>query len=303
MAKHNKKLTEVQSLQTFKDPSEVIAINTVKLTEVQLKTWLAMLYHSRNSFRAETHEISIKELKELSGYAQHDLKYLKDAMFRFCQTVVSFNTLGKSKKSYGGVITCLLAGANFDKKPGFVEYQFSVMLKDIVENSKMFGNLSLTLVRNIETKAALALYRVMNDYRGIRTTPDISLKVLREILGVDEGEYIEFKAFNQWVLKPACKHIKQKTDLEVIPLFTRSNRKVSSVRFQIKEQNIPLIVRPKLVAVKNKKQTTDNPYSHLTFEEATAELERIHEHERETGEFTVETQKQKAMLNERLKAG
>ena len=35
--------TEVQSLQKFKNPSEVVAINAVKITEVQLKTWLAML--------------------------------------------------------------------------------------------------------------------------------------------------------------------------------------------------------------------------------------------------------------------
>lgn len=297
--------TEVRSLQKFKDPSEVVAINTVKITEVQFKNWLAMLYYARNDFRAETHLISIEELTQLSGYSKKDINYLKETLTEFCQTVVVFNTLGKSKQSYGGVITTLLAGANFDKHPGFVEFQFSVMLKDIIENSKMFSNLSLALIRNLETKAAIALYRVLNDYRGIHMTPEIPLKKLREILGVDEGEYPGFKDFNKWVLKPACKQLKEKTDLQTIPHFFRgAHGKVYAVKFEIKEQKIPLLVKQKPLSDqkkdKQKRKESNNPYGHLTHLEAQSALERIKEQEQI--EITPELLKRKSLLKEHIHA-
>jgi plasmid replication initiation protein len=298
---------EVQSFQTFKDPSEVVAINTVKLTEVQIKTWLAMLYASRNNFTEECHIIPVAELNELSGYGKKDLKYLKEAMTKFCQTVVRFNTLGKSKQNYGGVITSLLAGADFDKHPGYVEFAFSPMLKRVVQNSKMFSNLSLALVRNMETKSGLALYRIINDYRGVHTTPEIPLKTLREILGVEESEYPSFKDFNKWVLKPACKQVKDKTDLEPIPHFFRgAHGKVTSVKFEIKEQKIPLLVKRKPLNEKKgdegKRKESKNPYGHLTEIEARSELLRITTEENQTQHYTAESQTRKAFLREQIKA-
>lgn len=298
--------TEVQSLQKFKDPSEVVAINTVKLTEVQIKTWLAMLYIARNSFREECHTVSVTELNELSGYGKKDLKYLKEAMTTFCQTVVGFNTLGKSKQSYGGVITSLLAGADFDKNPGYVEFAFSPMLKRVAENSKMFSNLSLALVRNMETKSGLALYRVLNDYRGIYMTPEIPIKTLRELLGVDEGEYPGFKDFNKWVLKPACKQVKEKTDLEAIPHFFRgAHGKVHSIKFEIKEQKMPLLVKQKPLSDQKKDQKkreeSENPYGHLTEIEARSELKRMEEKEYGSDHFPSDHMKRKIFLKSHIK--
>lgn len=306
MGKHQKlQPTEVQSLQKFKHPSEMVSINTVKLTEVQIKTWLAMLYHSVDNFKAETHEIRIEELNASSGYAKKDTQYLIDTMAEFCGIVVKFNTLGKSKQNLSGVITSLLAGVDFDKKPGYVTFAFSPMLKEIIENSKMFSNLSLALVRNIETKAALALYALANDYRGIHKIPETSLEKLRGILGVDEGEYPEFRAFNQWVLKPACKQVKEKTDLEVIPHFFRgAHGKVLSVTFEIKEQRMPLLVKPKPMSNqkedKKKRETRKNPYGHLTDLEARSELSRLKEEENKSNTFTPENQKRKALLTSHI---
>lgn len=299
--KKNPQPREVQSLQTFKDPSEVVAINTVKLTEVQLKTWLAMLYYARESFRAETHLIRVEELNELSGYSGKNIKHLKESMTTFCQTVVGFNTLGKSKKSYGGVITSLLAGANFDKHPGFVEFAFSPMLKDIVENSNMFANLSLALVRNLETKAGLSLYRVMNDYRGVRTTPEIPLSDLRKILGVDEGEYPAFKKLNAQILGPACKQVNEKTDLKITPYFFRgAHGKVLSVKFDIQEQKMPLLVKSKSLGdQKNdekKRKETKNPYGHLTDIEIYSALKRIQEEIESSNAFSPKLIAEKSAL-------
>jgi plasmid replication initiation protein len=304
--KQKLKSSEVQSLQKFKNPSEIVAINTVRITEVQLKTWLAMLYYARDSFKAETHLVSLKELNELSGYAQHDKQYLKEAMLAFCETAIRFNTLEKSKQDYGGVITCLLAGADFDKHPGFVEFAFSPMLKRVIENSNMFSNLSLALIRNLETKAAVALYRVLNDYRGVRLTPEIPLEKLREILGIDDGEYPEFKDFNKWILKPACKQLKEKTDLETIPHFFRgAHGKVHAVKFEIKEQKMPLLVKPKPLSDqkkdKKKREVSMNPYGHLTHIEAQAAFNRIVEQEELTKSFTADNQNKKALLKEHIK--
>ncbi len=298
--------TETQSLQKFKDPSEIVAVDIVKFTEIQLKSWLAMLYFARNSFSSTTHWIAISELKELSGYGRHDDKYLQDSITDFCKTAVKFNMLGKSKKDHGGIVTTLLAGANFEKRPGWVEFQFSEMLKEIVVNSKMFSNLSLALVRNLETKSGLALYRILNDYKGINYTPAIPIETLRGLLGVAEGEYSQFKDFNKRILSRACQQVKDKTDLEATPHFIRTVRKVSAVKFEIKEQSSPLLVKPKPISAQKKDKTaqknSNNPYGHLTEVEARSALKRLVDKEYDSKEFSSDHQKRKALLKERIKA-
>ena len=293
---------DVQSLQKFRDPSEVVAINTINLSEVQMKTWLAMIYFARNNLKADTHKIRLEELNRLSGYSKKDHQYLKQSMILFCQTAVEFNTLGKSKKDFGCMVTTLLASAHFDKIPGWVEFEFSKMLKKIIINSNMFSNLSLALVRNLETKAGLALYRVVNDYKGIEITPEIPVETLRELLGVDKKEYPDFKAFNRSVLKPACKQVKEKTDLEVIPYFIRTSRKVSSVKFEIKEQPSPLLVKPKAPSEQKKdkkaRAASKNPYGHLGNIELLSELQRISERLGEGENLVADELRRKSYLNE-----
>jgi plasmid replication initiation protein len=180
------------------------------------------------------------------------------------------------------------------------------MLKDIIENSTMFSNLSLALIRNLETKAAVTLYRVLNDYRGVYSTPEIPMDRLKEILGIDKDEYLEFKRFNARVLTPALRQIREKTDLEAIPHFFRgAHGKVHAVKFEIKEQKMPLLVKPKPLGNqkvdKKKREESKNPCGHLTEIEARSALKRITEQENETQQYTPENQNKKAFLKEHIR--
>jgi plasmid replication initiation protein len=88
-----------------------------------------------------------------------------------------------------------------------------------------------------------------------------AVHTLRKLLGVDEGEYPIFGDFNHRVLKTACKQIKAKTDLEVIPHFSRgAHGKVHSIKFEIKEQECPLLLRPAEKPAKVKKNKKESSY-------------------------------------------
>ncbi len=271
--------SEVQNKEIFKDPTEMIAVSTIHVTEVQMKTWLAMLYVSRNDFRSEKHKISIEELCKLSGYAMKDLGYLAETMKKICGTLVCFNLLGKSKMQDLGVITTLLAGVDFRKTPGIVEFSFSPMLKEMIEKSKIFARLSLAIVRDIGTKSAISLYRLMNDYRKIGQTSEIPLETIKEILGIEKEAYKDFKDFNFYVLKPACKELKEKTDLEVIPHLIRIRRKVVSIKFEIIPQKRTLLVKPKTLNQQKIDQKeikeSKNPFAHLGDIELLSSMRRV----------------------------
>ena len=259
----------------------MVAINLTNITQVQFTTWLAMLYVARNDMEAESHVVSLAELNELSGYKQHDRKYLKEAMIKFCSTALEFNTLGKSKKDYGGKVTALLAAADFDETPGSVRFYFSPVLKKIIKDSEMFANLSLALVRRMDTKSGLALYRLCNDYRGVQTTPLIPLKELRGIIGVEEKAYPLFKVLNQDILKPACEQVNEKTDIHIEPHFVKgAHGKVLGVKFTIKEQIMPLMVAPTRIGdrvhIEKQKSKFDNPYCNfINLHQVETEKDRI----------------------------
>lgn len=275
-------IVECKSIQTFRDPSEIVAIDSSKLTEVQFKTWLAMLYIAKGDFTKDLYEVSVDEIIDLCGYDRNDMKYFIDSIKKLVCTGVGtrpeiqYNLLGKVKYITYGSVTTLLAGADFDKKPGFMIFEFSIRLKEILQHSTMFANLSLLLVRNMDTKAALALYRVVNDYKDINYTPQIALEDLRLVLGAKKHEYKRFNDFNHRLLSPAIKQINNKTDLKVTPHFKRLHRKVAIVKFEIEKQPCPLLVTPP----KKKDVPSNNrpkPYEDFTDTQLLQALDKMRE--------------------------
>lgn len=286
------KQVEIPSHQYFRDASAMIAIKTNNMTVIQLKGLSGLLYNAREKlFIEEEHKISIKDLIGYSGYSRNDLDYLKDAMAELQDIVVSYNVLGKDPNEYKAYSkgkktkskdydkrTHLLAGVDFVKNPGYMTYQFSFIIKDMLKDGT-FAVLSLAIARNLKTKPALCLYRIGNDYKKVFNTKPILLDDLKELLGSEKTDYPTFKEFNRWILKPACLHIKNDTDLEMTPEFVRIKRKVTAVKFKIRQKKSPFILQqPDVSLIESKiNPKNKNPYDKLTDDELEYEYERINQ--------------------------
>ena len=265
------------TLQTYLEPSELAHINISKLKESELKCWIALVYSARNKANQKFHTVSMDDLIKISGYSGKNKPEFVATLKKLTTKSVEFNLLRKNKKEIGGIVCSLVASVDFDKKDGYVEFEFSEKLQSILSNSTMFSRLSLAIVRNIQTKAALGLYRLCNDYRKIGTTPQIELNALKKILG-SEGSYKDFKLFNQKVIGPALQRCKEQTDLTIKAHLVRTNRKVSHVKFTFIETSLPLnlgLSKPLVAQTKSETTKAKPTLAQLSNAEVLAQQERI----------------------------
>lgn len=271
----------VEKLEVFGEPSMLTTINVSKLSETELKTWIALLYNARNSLTEQkTHSCSLNALMEQSGYSRKSLKRFKEVLRSLVGKTVEVNLVGKEKTIECGIASALVGSVNFVKNRGHVLYDFPEGLRDIVSNSTMFSNLSLSVMRNIQTKSALSLYRLCNDYRKVFQTPTIPLEILRKTLGVEDA-YPDFRLFNDKILKPAVQRVGQSTDLVIRAENIRyDGHKVSHIKFHITEGTLPFHLSTEAIS-KNRKPAavkTKKPKSilrHLTREQIETQLELL----------------------------
>lgn len=272
-----KRSNEVERLQFFKEPSIMITMDTSGLTLVHLKTYSALINHyQKQKTNLVENEISLRDLTNESGYRKKDIKYLVVHVEMLTKIAVAFNQLKKSKKSYGRY-TQILSGADFDSKPGFLIYQFSEIIKRSL-TSDIYAITNLNIIINFETKAALCLYKNGNDYKKVKTTPIYSLDILKSILGCKPHEYTNFKDLRKRIIAPACKEVREKSDLEILPVFFKGKYgKVHSVKFHINEKESPLVLKKdkKLLSHIATVKKKIGPYSNASQSELEEKLDQL----------------------------
>lgn len=137
-------------------------------------------------------------------------------------------------------------------KPGFVYVSFVPDLKPYLLRLKSeFTTCELGVVNQLSGKYTIRLYLLLKQYVSIGWR-GFELEELREILGIEKGEYREYKRFSQRVLAQAKKEMeaidetgKHKCDLTFEVETIREGRKITRLKF--------IIVKNKPQAVKNTK--------------------------------------------------
>ncbi|MRD79367.1 replication initiation protein, partial [Klebsiella pneumoniae] len=91
-------------------------------------------------------------------------------------------------------------------------------------------------VKNVSALKRTYSIRIYELLMQFKKTGDrlITVEDFRSMLGL-EDKYIEFRALNQLVLKPAVKELNEKSDLIVSVDTVKSGRAVVALHFQFKE--------------------------------------------------------------------
>ena len=93
------------------------------------------------------------------------------------------------------------------------------------------------------SKYAQTLWEVCVDYldaaRGVGETPFIVLEQYRDLMGIAEGLYPQFKRLNERVIKDPVAEINRLTDFYVEVVYQRTRRKVSAIKFKVR-RTLPL---------------------------------------------------------------
>jgi hypothetical protein len=205
-----------------------------KLSLLQRKLANVLLWNAYEKLLSEEkHRIRIRELAYLVGFESNDIQVLKSALKGLAETPLEWNVLHEDGEEEWGVASML---AQAVIRGGYCSYSYGPDLREKFYNPEIYARINIGIQRNITTGYALALYENCIRYRNVGSTGWIDLGDVRRLFGVDESSYYgTFKHFNNKIIKPSVDVINKTSDLLVLAQYQREKRRVSAIKFIIKE--------------------------------------------------------------------
>ena len=224
----------MSNLEVIKHSSAIQVTNNVPF--IARRMWNVLLARAYDGLLDhDIHTILVEDLIEQLGISTRNRMHLKESLRTLATTAVEFNVLGKDKKEKWGISTML---AQAEIHNGLCTYAFSPFMRSRLYNPRIYARISLSIQNRFGGKHSLALYELAVDYfdneRQEGETPFIPIETFRELLGLEDGSYEEFKTLNRDVIKRATNEINKKSDLFLTVQFKREKRRTVAVKFHIK---------------------------------------------------------------------
>lgn len=178
----------------------------------------------------EIHTMDVRYLCELAGFDSNNIQALKDAIQKLVETSVEWNLLNDKGKKKWGVASLLAQGTIED---GVCQYAYAPDMRQHLFHPEVYARINLDIQRKFNSKYALALYENCLRFKGVETTGWLSLALLRQLFGINEGEYGEFKILNNRVIKPAIDEVNKTSDIHIQAESKREKRSVVALKFNI----------------------------------------------------------------------
>jgi len=221
-----------------KKHSSLIQSNNITTLQ-QRKAFNVMIYKARQDLKAnpETRifSIDLALLKKLAGFKTTNNKVVKEALTVMQDLKIQYNVLWKDNEEIRESIVLLpMVRIKTNINNSVLSFEFPTDILERIKNPKMYANLDLLIVRDLNSKYSLALYEILKDYAnlwGLR----ININDLKIALWVDNVRgYKVFSDFNRRVLKPAVKEINEKTDIQASYKWIKRGVEYIQVEFTIK---------------------------------------------------------------------
>ena len=180
------------------------------------------------------HEIRLKTLAEVAGFDSNDHDQLRDALEALAGTTITWNILDADGAEEWGVSTFL---AQAVVKNGTCRYAYAPDLRRKLHNPEVYARINLSVQERFGSGYALALYENCVRFRKVGSTGWIDLDRWRDLLGVEPGQYDQFKYLNRDVLKPAVEEVNRYSDIRVEMDRKREKRRVAALKFSIQEND------------------------------------------------------------------
>jgi len=210
-----------------------------KYTLLQKKLSNVLLANAFDQLQSEEEfDIAISDLGNIAGFNSNDRDYLKKNLIVLASTPVAWNILAEKFSDEDNTDTdpTWTVSPMFEHitlKGGRCSYSYNRRVKTRLTDPAVYAKFSLAVQRTFTSSYALSLYENCSRYKAIGKTRWFELDMFRKLMGVEEGQYSEFKALNRRVIKTAVNEVNLLTDIEVAPVFNRVNRKIVEIQFTV----------------------------------------------------------------------
>jgi hypothetical protein len=176
------------------------------------------------------HEIRLQTLAEAAGFDSNDHELLREALEALVDVKIRWNVLDEQGDEQWGV-SAFLAQAVISH--GRCRYAYPPDLRRRLYNPSVFARINLAIQERFGSSYALALYENCVRYRRVGGTGWIAVERWRDLLGVGEGQYEQFKYLKRDVISPAVKEINRESDIRVSPEYRREKRRIVAIKFHV----------------------------------------------------------------------
>lgn len=207
--------------------------NTLSL--LQRKVSNALLYHAYPELMSkEEHEITVKQLCRLIGYAGNNHAVIREALRGLISTVIEWNLIDNKTGNENWTASSILASVSLEGPMCYFAY--SPRMKQLLYSPSMFGKIDLVIQSRFRSSYGLALYENCIRYRGLPNTKWFEIDLFKKLMGVNPGLYDIFRDFKRRVLDKAVDEVNMYSDLTVTPEYLKEGRRVVRVRFSLKDR-------------------------------------------------------------------
>ena len=186
-------------------------------------------YHIRKSF-----------VRRFLGWEDsHNYPRIYEAFEKIFDNTIRWNLLGKDKTFKSLKCKLIVSLLEPTETGPFIGFKLHPDLEPAIKDPRLFARIKLIMMAILaKPKYAFPLYEILSDCysRGERVAR-LSLRELKESLGIAGPYYDQFIAFKKEVLRPNLAAINQNTDCQVAYDTYREGRKVAGVVFTIDKQD------------------------------------------------------------------
>lgn len=210
-------------------PAELIQITGHQTLTLNARRSITILWHNAHMQGVEEGKDYTIEIDDLKPDNHKGYEQVEEAIEALMSTILRI-------RLSDGVRRVQFLGGNDldnpDRPSGVLRYSFDKRLVEILQDSAIWGKISIPVLMAFSSKYSVSLYEHISQWTGLtrKNYQDLTLKEFRELLGVQEGQYPEFGPLNKHVIKPTVLELNALASFGVTIVPVKTGKKVTHIR-------------------------------------------------------------------------
>ncbi len=211
-------------------PSELIKITGHQTLSLNARRAITVLWHNAHRQGIEEGKDYTIPLADLRSDQNRSMKVVIEAIESLMRTllIVPLPNGGSRRVQF-------LGGNDIDepdRPAGMMTYSFDKRLVEILQDSYIWGKITMPILMAFSSKYAVSLYENLSQWVNLdyKSFQDFSLEEFRDILGVVEGKYPKYGALSRHVIQLAVIEINALAPFNVTVIPVKTGRKVTGIR-------------------------------------------------------------------------
>lgn len=227
--------------ELIRKPSAMIQTNVRGLTLTQRKLINALIKIAQVQGDKQEYEMPLVWAKHLCGITMDGNNDLKKQLSDLQDIKIVFNYLGKDSMIWESNV--LLPRVRIEPGSGKVCFEFTSFIRNQVIHPTIYAPLDALLIASFSCVHTVVLYEILRDYLNSPRIPLLTIKGLRDLLGIEKGTYEPFKYLKRDVIDKAVSEINEKSDLYCSYTLERSGgRRYTHIQFSVHKNEKPFSV-------------------------------------------------------------